>query len=231
MEEERVSLRLRRSELRTERPPRGAVLGSAGVHSVFLLVALFATTAPDIPALPLTYRVRMVAISDPDAPLRVDPAPPQTAEEEYRPPPPEPSPEPLPETAPPTVEEELTPVEEPEPEPARTDEVGEEAINVQLDGAVFAFPAYLENIIRQIGRYWRPPAGGRALRAEVEFVIHRDGSVTDIDWVSRSGDPTFDLGARGAVERAGRDLAFGPLPDLYPRDRLRVTFFFDPSTR
>ena len=62
-------------------------------------------------------------------------------------------------------------------------------------------------------------------------MIHEDGSVTDIEWIRRSGDPAFDLQAQGAIEAAGKSLAFGPLPDGYPQDRLRVSFFFDPSTR
>ncbi|HKK08278.1 MAG TPA: TonB C-terminal domain-containing protein, partial [Gemmatimonadota bacterium] len=69
-----------------------------------------------------------------------------------------------------------------------------------------------------------------ALRAEISFVIHKDGSVSGIDWVRRSGDLSFDLEARGAVEAAGRARAFGSLPKGYPRDRLRVSFFFDPTS-
>jgi outer membrane biosynthesis protein TonB len=60
------------------------------------------------------------------------------------------------------------------------------------------------------------------------FVIHRDGSVSDIGWAQKSGDTAFDLEAQGAVEAAGRSLVFGPLPEGYPRDQLRVSFYFDP---
>ena len=213
-----------------EGPPRGAVWSSVALHGALVALTVLVTVAPELPPAPPVYRARLVAISDPEAPLRVDPAPAQTAEEEHRPPPPQPTPERRPETEQPTIEEE-TPVAEPDPEPARTDEEGEEAVNVQLDGSIFPFPEYLDNIIRQVQRYWRPPAGGRAFRAEVEFVIQEDGSVTGIEWVLQSGDATFDLVAKGAVEAAGRSQAFGPLPDGYPRDRLRVRFFFDPSRR
>ncbi len=212
-------------------PPRRAVIGSLSLHGGLIVLGLFAARAPRIPQMPQTVRVRMVAAAPEDAPIRVDPAPPEVAEEEHRPPPPEPTPEKRPETETPKVVAETPPPVEPEPEPARTDEVGDEPVNVQLDGANFAFPAYLSNIIRQIQRYWRPPAGARALRAEVSFVIHRDGQVTDVEWIRRSGSPAFDLVARGAVEAAGRDRAFGPLPDGYPRDALRVSFYFDPSGR
>ena len=62
-------------------------------------------------------------------------------------------------------------------------------------------------------------------------MIHRDGSVTDIEWVRRSGSAQFDLLCSSAVESAGRDQAFGPLPDTYARDELLVSFFFDPTVR
>ena len=218
-----------------ERPrrsvPREAVLGSLLLHGA--LVALFlllGVTRAARPA-PETYRVKLVSVADREAPQRLQPSPPEVAEEEHRPPPPDPAPErEKPETETPTVVEE-EPRPEPDREPARADEAGEEPVNVQLDGRTFPFPEYLNNIIRQVQRYWRPPTGGRALRAEIVFTIGEDGSVTDIEWKQRSGDASFDLEARGAIEAAGRSRAFGPLPEGYPRDRLRVSFFFDPSRR
>lgn len=225
----------RRRERRVERdaggPPREAVLGSLGVHGVLMVLAVFGTTTPDPAQVPTSIRVRMVAAAPEEAPVRVDPSPPEVAEEEHRPPPPEPTPEPAPRTETPTVEVEVPVEREPEPEPSRTEEVGEEAVNVQIEGATSAFPDYMANIIRQIHRYWRPPAGARDLRAEISFVIHRDGSVSDLEWVRRSGSSTFDLVSLGAVESAGRSRAFGPLPEGYPRDQLRVSFYFDPTTR
>lgn len=184
---------------------------------------------PTLPA--QTYRVRLVAASDETAPMRLRPQPAKPAEEENRPPPPEPTPQPKPRTELPTVVEETPPPVEPTKEPARGPEEGDEAINVQLEGAAFVDPAYLQNIIRQVNRYWRPPAGGRHLRAEVVFVIEKDGSVSDIEMLSKSGDMSFDLEARGAIEAAGRAQAFGSLPAAWPRDRLRISFFFDPTTR
>ena len=178
-----------------------------------------------------TYRVRLVAASDESAPERLKPQPAKPAEEENRPPPPQPTEQPIPQTELPTVVEEIPPPVEETREPARSSEEGDEAINVQLEGAAFVDPAYLQNIIRQVNRYWRPPAGGRHLRAEVVFVIEQDGSVEEIEMLTRSGDMGFDLEARGAIEAAGRARAFGPLPEAWPRDRLRISFFFDPTTR
>jgi outer membrane biosynthesis protein TonB len=162
--------------------------------------------------------------------MRLKPEPAKVAEEENRPPTPQPTEQPKPKTELPTVKEQKPPPEEPAREPARGPEEGNDPINVQLPGAAFVAPQYLANIIRQVNRYWRPPAGNRHLRAEVVFVIEKDGSVGDIEWVRKSGDLTFDLEARGAIEAAGRAKAFGPLPEAWPRDELRVSFFFDPTT-
>ena len=226
-----VMSRGRRNERSVDPPPRHAVLGSLGVHGVFVALAGLATMAPSPSPMPETIRVRMVAAAPEDAPVRVDPSPPEMAEEEHRPPPPEPTPEQRPQTETPTVEVEVPIEREPEPEPARTEEVGEEAVNVQIDGTNALFPAYNRNIIRQIQRYWRPPAGAINLRAEIAFTIHRDGRVSDIEWVLHSGSSTFDLLCHGAVESAARDQAFGPLPEAFPSERMRVTFYFDPSAR
>ncbi|MGI9039197.1 MAG: TonB C-terminal domain-containing protein [Gemmatimonadota bacterium] len=209
--------------------PTAAVWGSLGLH-LGLAVLLFALSVFNVPPVPaLTYQVRLVAAADLAAPLAETPAPPQQAEEEIRPPVPQPTDDPVPQTELPAVVEEMPEVKEPEREPARADEVGEEAVNVQLDGARFVDPEYANNLIRQIHRYWRPPQGARRNSAEVVFTLNRAGQVVGIEWLTRSGDTTFDLEARGAIEAAGRAGAFGPLPDAWPADEMRVSFFFDPA--
>lgn len=216
----------------SRRPPPVAILASTALHLVLGLAFVLGSLTVRPPTLPAqTYRVRLVAASDETAPMRLRPQPAKPAEEENRPPPPEPTPQPKPRTELPTVVEETPPPVEPTKEPARGPEEGDEAINVQLEGAAFVDPAYLQNIIRQVNRYWRPPAGGRHFRAEVVFVIEKDGSVSEIEMLNKSGDMSFDLEARGAIEAAGRAKAFGPLPAAWPRDRLRISFFFDPTTR
>ena len=213
------------------RPPQRAVYGSLGVHGGLLALAVLGDAVIRPAQLPTTLRVNMVAFAPEDAPIRLDPAPPEVAEEEERPPPPEPTPDPVPQVETPTVEAEVPMEREEEPEPARTEEVGEEVMSIRIAGDASAWPEYSENIIRQIQRRWRPPAGARDLRAEIYFIIHRDGRVTGFDWVARSGSLIFDTEAMGAVESAGRDRAFGPLPDDFPADALAVSFFFDPSVR
>lgn len=213
------------------RVPPAAIWGSLGLHGLLIavFVLLSASSTPELTA--QTYQVRLIAAADLQAPLRETPAPPRQAEEENRPPPPQPTDDPIPQTELPSVVEEVPEVEEPVTEPARADEVGDEALNVQTEGARFVDPEYANNIVRQINRYWRPPDTARPLRAEIKFVIERSGEVIDVEWLRRSGDATFDLEARGAIEAAARAAVFGPLPEAFPFDQLQVSFYFDPSSR
>ena len=91
------------------------------------------------------------------------------------------------------------------------------------------FPEYLRNIVAQVYRRWQRPGGNVSLRAEVQFFIHRDGTMTHFKFVERSGNFGFDVEAQGAIEAAANASAFGPLPDLFPEDVLVVSFFFDPE--
>ena len=65
--------------------------------------------------------------------------------------------------------------------------------------------------------------------AEVQFLIRRDGTVSAFQFVTRSGNYSFDLDAQGAVEAAGKNNGFGPLPNGFPDDVLPVIFSFDPT--
>ena len=104
---------------------------------------------------------------------------------------------------------------------------GTDVANVNTAGINFPFPGYLDNIVRQITLRFQPPRGG-ALRADVAFLIRRDGTVTNIRFVQSSGNYSFDVEARGAVEKAAREKAFGPLPAGFSDDALPVIFSFDP---
>ena len=98
---------------------------------------------------------------------------------------------------------------------------------MQLEGEQCPDPEYCDGIIRQIYRYFRW-TGAPHLRAEVYFVIRRDGSVEDLRIVRPSGSLEFDFEAMGAIEQAGRRKAFGPLPPAFGRDRLPILFEFRP---
>ena len=114
------------------------------------------------------------------------------------------------------------------PAPGETPNNGTDPVTVKTPGLAFAYPEYLRNIVAQIYRRWDRPRGG-TLRAEVFFLILRDGSVRDIRFLTPSGDFTFDLNAQGAIEDAANNHAFGPLPDGYPQDVLPVSFYFEPG--
>ena len=114
------------------------------------------------------------------------------------------------------------------PAPGETPSTGTDPVTVKTPGLTFAYPEYLRNIVAQIYRRWDRPRGGTK-RAEVFFMILRDGSVRDIRFLTPSGDFTFDLNAQGAIEAAANAGAFGQLPDGYPQDVLPVSFYFEPG--
>lgn len=106
---------------------------------------------------------------------------------------------------------------------------GTDVASIRSDGIEFPFPGYLNNIVRQIALNFKPRNPAARLKAEVRFLIHRDGSVSDLTFVRKSGNFSFDLEAQGAVEAASSVRGFGPLPTGFPDDVLPVVFSFDPE--
>ena len=106
---------------------------------------------------------------------------------------------------------------------------GTDVATVRTEGIEFPFPGYLNNIVRQIALRFKPPNPQAALRAEVAFLIHRDGSISSFRFLSRSGMYAFDLEAQGAVDAAASARAFGSLPAEFSDDVLPIIFSFDPS--
>jgi protein TonB len=104
---------------------------------------------------------------------------------------------------------------------------GTDAATIRTEGVVFPFDGYVNNIANQIMTRF-DPSDRRALRAEIAFLIGRDGSVSAITFRQRSSSYGFDLEARGAIESAGRARAFGPLPEGFKDDVLPVIFTFEP---
>jgi periplasmic protein TonB len=174
-------------------------------------------------------------VPEPTTPPVVETPPPPVQQ-----PPTRPTPQPQqaqPERPPPTPPRQQPARQEPAPQPQQAAPaqgnnpqpvaVGGDGINVQMDGADFPFPAYLENVIVQINRHFRW-SGAPNLETQVHFYILRDGSVGGMRVMRASGNVRFDLEATGAVEQAGRRGAFGPLPDGWQQDRLWVSFRFLP---
>ena len=225
-----------KTERRVERK-RGsssALLGSVVLHSVLGLFVL-APGEPHSP-MPPVYKVELVAApAPPPRPQRRRPETVQRPAEQTvptRPQPPrrdEPAPVPVVE-----VQEEAEPAPPSNPDTLAPDvepSTGSDAATVNTSGVEFPFPEYLRNIVAQVHRRWQRPAGNVSLRAEVQFFIRRDGSVSNFQFVTRSGNFSFDLEAQGAIEAAANAGAFGPLPDGFASGVLPVSFFFDPSER
>jgi periplasmic protein TonB len=112
------------------------------------------------------------------------------------------------------------------PLPGETPGTGTDVANIKIPGIEFPYPDYLRNIMNEVLRRWSAP--NNKLRAEVAFLILKDGSVRDIRFLTRSGNFSFDLEAQGAIENAGNSKAFGPLPDGWDANVLPVTFVFEP---
>lgn len=220
------------------REPRGsgvAFAGTVAIHSAAVLGLV--ASPPMLPrAAPPVYQVELVAAprAEPErrkAPEVVErpadrPAPtprtPRRTSVADAPPPPSPQAE----------QKELPPRTNPAEElaPGVTPSTGSDVATVKVSGIAFPYPEYLRNVVAQIYRRWQRPSGSVSLRAEILFFVHRDGSISNLQFVRRSGSFGFDLEAQGAIEAAGTARAFGPLPAGYGPDVLPVSFFFDPST-
>jgi protein TonB len=212
-------------------------------HAAAIAALIFVRTPP-ARQLPPMYRVNIVAappgpraegIVTPPAPAPPPPAPPAPVPPRAQTPPkamPMPTKTPA-KTVPPATPT-PTPTATPPKTPPRqagggpTGDKGTDVATVRTEGVDFPFPGYLENIVRQIAKNFGEHRNTN-VRAEVQFLIRRDGSVSAISFITRSGDYSFDLDAQGAVESAGNSRAFGPLPNGFPDDVLPVIFSFDPS--
>ena len=225
----------------------GGPLGvSAVLHAALIAVAVVARPAQP-KALPPVYKVNLVAAPPgpraigevrrepaPTPPPETPTAPPKRAETNPRD---MPAPEKKRTTArkpaapaTPTLEAKSTPKNT---TPTRagggpTGGTGTDVANVRTEGVEFTDQAYLNNIVRQIAIRFKPRNPG-ALRAEVFFIVRRDGSVGEFRFLTKSNVYAFDLEAQGAVESAGSAKAFGRLPESYTNDFLPVIFSFDPS--
>ena len=225
---------------------RGAgMLGSAAVHGLVILLALGTATARKIE--PPVYAVDLVAAPLPTNARRLAPeaipraapepetaptaTPPAKTAEKAAPVKPKAEAKPAPKAATPAPsdasKEKAPPTRsEARPLPGETPGTGSDVANIKVPGIDFPYPEYLRNIMNQVLRRWSPPGG--ALRAEVAFLILKDGTVRDIRFLTRSGNFSFDLDAQGAIESAGNAKAFGQLPDGWDANVLPVTFVFEP---
>lgn len=232
------SLRRRRRRRGAESSPALAVAGTTVLHVALAAAVLFSPPLVRRNPLPV-YTVNLVAAPRPQPEARKAP---ETVQREAERPAPSKQPPPKrptvaeappPQAAQPQVKREPAPRNTPATElkPDETPSTGTDVTTVKTSGVDFPYPEYLRNIVSQVYRRWNRPAGNVALRAEVLFFVHRDGHVSNLQFVRPSGNYAFDLEAQGAIESAANAGAFGPLPEGYPADVLPVSFFFDPSSR
>ena len=224
-------------------------LGAGIVASVLLhggLVAAFFVLRPGPPPPgPPIYRVRLIAAPAGERAIGVvQPKPEPVVEKPASVTPPKPTPKkaPAPVKTPPKPTKPTPTAATPTPKPAiKTAEPapmagggptggrGADIANVVSTGVEFPYPAYSDNIVRQLIKFFGQTTA--RFTAEVSFVIRRDGTVDPetIRFVTRSGNYSFDQRAYGAVEAAANANAFGPLPPGFREDILPVRFRFTPS--
>ena len=224
-------------------------LGAGFAASVLLhggLVAAFFVLRPGAPPPgPPIYRVRLIAAPAGERAIGVVQPKPEPVVEKPAPVTP---PKPTPKKAPPTVKTPpklakqtptaatptpAPPTKKAEPAPTAgggpTGGRGADIANVVTTGVEFPYPAYSDNIVRQLIKFFGQT--NARFTAEVSFVIRRDGTVDPetIRFVTRSGNYSFDQRAYGAVEAAANANAFGALPPGFREDILPVRFRFTPS--
>jgi outer membrane biosynthesis protein TonB len=208
------------------------------VHGAAIAALVFSRAGP-ARYTPPVYRVELVAAPEPDPGARrapevmQRPAAPPAAVPKNAPASTKSVPKPAPPTPPkPELKREPAPrtTSTEGPAPGVKPSTGTDVATVKTSGVEFPFPEYLRNLVAQVYRRWQRPSDNIALRAEVLFFVHRDGTVSNLQFIRRSGDFAFDLEAQGAVEAAATAGAFGNLPEGYESDLLPVSFFFDPQT-
>ena len=229
----------RRSVIRRQRAQAGTGLALSGTMVLHAAMAGLLFTRPEGKAAQVpVYAVQLVAAPAPAPEARPAPEvverpaaqpapaiarrpPPRRTSVAPEAPPPAPTPaqrEPAPRT---------TPNEQ--PAPGVQPSTGTDVATVSLPGVAFPYPEYLRNIVSEVFRRWHRPLGETPLQVEVLFFIHRNGSISNLQFIKRSGSFAFDLEAEGAIEAAGNAKAFGSLPEGYPADVLPVSFFFNPG--
>ncbi len=97
------------------------------------------------------------------------------------------------------------------------------ALIVVADTIFFPYPAYVENVVRQIAVRLPPQSANAPLAAKVIFLIRGDGSLSELRLDKSSGNAAFDSATVRAIAAAGSADVFGRLPDRFAQDSLWLT--------
>ena len=224
----------------------GGIIASVLLHGGLIAAVFFSRSSKPLPA-PTMIRVSMLAApSSPQRSVGVvettptvppvaaikPPEPKVTAAPKVATPTPKakaPAPKRATQTEAPKKEETVAPKDAPKAGGGQTGGRGTDVATIDTPGIEFDYPFYTQGIVRALLQYFGTFNGN--LKAEVQFVIRRDGSVDpqSMRLVTPSGNYSFDQRALGAVEAAANARKFGSLPGGFREDILPVTFWFSPS--
>lgn len=215
---------------------RAGITGTLAAHAVAVVGAIVIASRDPEPQ-PMVYAVNLVAAPAPGprprraaeaaVPTQTDNnvAPVEAPRRTPEPPPP------APRDTPRRDDPALVTKSDSTPNPGERPSTGHDALTFAQEGIRFQYPEYLNNIVNQIHRRWANPIRGASrLKTEIAFTIQRDGTVTDIEYGTKSNVYQFDISALGAVTKAGTERAFGPLPGGYNGESLPIVFSFTPRT-
>lgn len=105
-------------------------------------------------------------------------------------------------------------------------------VNVQGGNFGAMFPWYVDKIKRMTAQNWYKqevdPGTPNGARVYLTFVVHRDGSPSEVRVQQTSGSPTLDNSCTRAVQRVD---TYGPLPPQYSGSTLLVQYYCEQSGR
>lgn len=213
-------------------PVRIGVAGTTLAHGTLIALALLAAHRAK-PASSIVYEVNLVAAPLPISAVRnAAPEATPTAPEEVAPIVVKPKHvKPTPKRPPvqarrvdptPVTRTTATPV------PGERPSTGQDVVTLRQEGISFPYPEYLHNIENKIFAQWNHAMFRPGLDVKIAFVILRDGSVnlSSVETVKASGNYSFDLNARAAIEAAANARAFGSLPVGWNGASLPILFDF-----
>jgi TonB family protein len=99
---------------------------------------------------------------------------------------------------------------------------------IQFDTKGVEFGPWIRRFIAQVKRNWLIPYAAMSMKGHVviQFNVHKDGSITDLNVVGPSGIDAFNNAAFGALSGSNPTQ---PLPPEYPDSKafFTVTFFYN----
>ena len=213
---------------------RRYAFSSMGIHILVLSVVSLPGVQRETPvyAEPL-YEVALIEWPEPNfQPPTPSPKKPEVVPEKPKP---KPKPKAVPKEAvaiPEKIVKKPAKKKKPEPEPATTvtketksTETAEEPVSLgEVDQRDFKADWYRQLVRRSLVWAWDAPSGGTGLlQTTLHFIIHRDGTITELEIRGFSGSGVHDRAAMSAVKSVGN---LPPLPDDYDGEQIGWTVNF-----